>query len=284
MIDALKNRVIRKLQGPIAPYTIRSFDQMSAILSWILDLSDETTGSLDFNGKSILEIGTGNYLNHPISFKVLGADRVLTIDKFHHLSLEQSQSSLSQNALCRRYFSKRITEDQFRERFTPFMAEPLSLNRLQDLGIEYWAPFDLLEDRLDQKFDVVFSYTVLEHLSESMLADFLRASLVPMKPGGIAIHLIDLEDHKRPGNQPFEFLGDSREWSESLCAERGNRVRASSYGRIFSEMKDECKWTCAYQSVRFDPERPSSIRPEVQHVDERDLRTTTLLYVGEKIK
>jgi SAM-dependent methyltransferase len=47
----------------------------------------------------------------------------------------------------------------------------------------------------DNYFDLIFSSSVLEHVDERIIPEFMKGNLRVLKPGGLAMHLVDLGDH-----------------------------------------------------------------------------------------
>ena len=70
-------------------------------------------------------------------------------------------------------------------------------------------------DLKDASFDVVYSVSVIEHVPEAAALDFLADTLRILKPGGIALHAIDLYI----GSEPFPYsqmrLDIYRSWLEA---------------------------------------------------------------------
>lgn len=90
----------------------------------------------------------------------------------------------------------------------------------------------LFEDNLiaESTFDVIYSNAVLEHVRDPLktITECRRI----LKPGGLAVHQIDLRDHEDFDN-PLEFLKVSaEEWVERMAYRGGsylNRWRSCNY-------------------------------------------------------
>ena len=81
------------------------------------------------------------------------------------------------------------------------------------------------------------SYTVLEHVPPRDILNLLIKSIDVLKVGGYFCHFIDLEDHKDSINKPFEFL-KVKEWTDSDCFSRGNRLRLNDWEDIFNNIQE----------------------------------------------
>lgn len=109
--------------------------------------------------------------------------------------------------------------------------------------IAYLAPCDGAElDMPNDSFDMLVSTHLLEHISPDALPRLLRNGFRMLRPGGIAVHLIDHKDHADPlarfdADAPrFEFLRlEDPEWRKH--SERShvytNRLRSSEYMPYF---------------------------------------------------
>lgn len=64
------------------------------------------------------------------------------------------------------------------------------------LGLSYVVnPTGSLDIFPQNSYNVVYSFSVMEHVSRADLAGFIRSSYRLLKPGGFSLHLIDLGDH-----------------------------------------------------------------------------------------
>lgn len=61
-------------------------------------------------------------------------------------------------------------------------------------------------------FDVVFSISVIEHVPNKMLADFVREGISILKPGGLWLHAIDIYIEDQPSERMTEKFNIYRDW------------------------------------------------------------------------
>ena len=251
----------------------RSFDAMSGILGWILGLVRQEFTDFSLEGKRALEIGTGQYLNHPFGLYICGCKEVVTVDKEDNL-LDIS-APMENIVLARRFLSPFVCHDEFTGILRDIEDTGYDLERLRDIGIKYhYASNDFLDILYcGNSADFVFSYTTLEHVSGKELRPLLDVTMKALKLGGICAHLVDLEDHRDPKKSPFAFLSEP-EWASE------NRLRFSSWRRLFDRHTLDKRYP--YVAVRYDKPLPA-IDPSVEYTNEEDLRTTAFLMVGRKI-
>lgn len=260
----------------------RSFDAMAGILGWILTLAKQEFPDFSPEGKRALEIGTGKFFAHALLLYICGCKEVMSVDKNRQLSLSAVRRAASAPALARRFLSPHVSHDQYIIRLRTLQDTNFNLNRLSQLGIIYDAPLDLMHSpHLDERFDLAFSYTVLEHINPSEIVAFLKESTKKLVSGGICVHFIDLEDHADALHAPFAFLASNSKWEEEFCAERGNRMRFSAWKKAINSVTG-IDWRIPYIAVRHDAELPSSIDDQIKYENEDDVRTTALLLVGKR--
>lgn len=258
----------------------RSFDAMSGLLGWMFALAKPEVRQLRLAGNA-LEIGTGQFMAHAACLYVCGFDRVLTVDRYRQLVVSYARASMENPVLARRFLAPWVSHDAFMDRWRRLHATGFSPDRLAAIGIEYRAPFDAgaLADEA-QRFDLVFSYTVLEHVPPADLPALLATTSRLLAPGGVALHFVDLEDHRDPRDAPFAFLSPASSWDAAQCGERGNRLRLTDWRRLLAETSD-LVWRFPYIAVRHDVPLPETIDHKVRFADEEDLRTTAFLAVAQ---
>jgi SAM-dependent methyltransferase len=258
----------------------RSFDAMSAILGWMLGLAGGRAFPLGERSRGrALEIGTGKFLAHAVGPRLCGYERVLTIDRERQATPALAREAMASPVLARRFLSAWAPHDAYVSRLKRVRQTRFEPEALAAAGIEYRAPADALSLlSADERFDLVFSYTVLEHVPPHEVPGLLSASRRLLAPGGVALHFIDLEDHADPVNRPFDFLREPGKWTDENCGVRGNRIRFSRWRRLLDE--SGLKWNYPYAPVRRDAPLPEPIAPDVPNEGEDDLRTTALLAVA----
>jgi len=262
----------------------RSFDSMAGILGWLLTLGKLEFREFTLEGCRALEIGTGKFFTHALALNICGCAEVISVDKYRQLSPAAVKLAMSKPVLARRFLSMHVSHDDFMVRLNNLRKTGYDLDKLHDLGVKYQAPVDLIEiPEYRGHFDFVFSYTVFEHVPVSQVRVLLEESVRFLKPGGMCIHFIDLEDHRDSENKPFDFLSSGIEWEEEMSFDRGNRLRLSAWKGLFNECEN-MDWRFPYIAVRHDVNLPSSIDKSIEFTDDDDLRAAAFTVVGRRLR
>jgi SAM-dependent methyltransferase len=190
-------------------------------------------GIRSLRGASCLEFGAGQMPTETLVFHVLGAERCVATDY---------------NAIARIEVLPEAAHAANRARvlaaLNPF-ADGLDLEgRLDELlgmttaaasaflrqRVAYVAPFDMSLAPTTQKFDVIHSTSVLEHLPVAQAEAILRNLAASLIPGGQMIHEVDLRDHRDFEGGPFAFLSKSDNYNPQTDYDiRGNRLRKQDW-------------------------------------------------------
>jgi SAM-dependent methyltransferase len=295
VVERLRRRVLRR-RAPrpsadsIDPGTKadaqrhRSFDSMSGILAWQLQLAESAVGSLVLEGSRALEIGSGKFLAQALALYACGCREVVSVDRHRLVHRDAVAESLARPVLARRFLSAFASHDDFTERMKAIRETDYDLERLRALGVDYQAPVHWeSEGDLRDRFDLAISYTVLEHVASNQVSEVLRAAWRTLTPGGVCVHFVDLEDHANPTESPFGFLAADSDWEPTSCLRRGNRMRFSRWRRIV-ERESDVEWSYPYVAVRHDVPLPDRIDPDIGHDGEEDLRTSGFVLVGRRLR
>lgn len=258
----------------MASKTNRSFDSMSAILIWMIHAVTKKYPTFTLNNMDVLEIGSGQFLSHPLGVKLLGAKDVISIDLYRQFNQKAAQSSFSQQVMAKKIFSSYAESSKYNLMLEDIKKSRIDLNLITDFGITYLAPLDLL-DYNSKLVDFVISYTVLEHVPPKKIIPLLEKSIELLKSDGHFCHFIDLEDHKDATNKPFEFL-ENKDWSDSDCFSRGNRLRLNDWTKIFNEIS-EIEYEFTYILERNKNLLPNDIDKELNNY------VSGILVVGQKL-
>ena len=294
-VKGLKNRVLSKFRRrPISmpsadQHTLdaairhRSFDSMAGILGWLLTLSKSEFNDFTLNNRKALEIGTGKFFTHALGLYVCGCAEVISVDKYKQLLPDAMKLAMRTPALARRFLSMHVSHDDFMIRLREIRQTDYDMQKLEMLGVKYRAPVDLIGSKeLHSAFDFVLSYTVFEHVPMTEVKALLKESVLALKPGGFCTHFVDLEDHRNSEEDPFGFLSAEVDWEEDKSFSRGNRLRFSTWKRMFTE-HENMDWHFPYVAIRHDVDLPLSIDSAIEYTDEEDLRTTAFVVVGRRL-
>lgn len=244
-------------------------------------------GKYVLRDKICLEIGSGWLLTHSLVFYLLGAKKVYATDVYPLLQPENIFKAVCKSVDWSILDSLSTFEDReiIHLRLKKLLSfKNLSLEVLQDLGIEYIAPIDLSQKLPgSEKIDFIFSKSVLEHVPVDDIVPLLENLVSSLSEDGFMFHLIHLVDHKNSDEKPFDFFVYQQEaYSRELQSRWGNRIRRSQWKNIFADLKHldfkfVFEWSCR------DRELPEKIDSSIQYIDEEDLRISHIGVVGEFI-
>lgn len=179
------------------------------------------------SGKRLLEYGPGDVPGVAILMVAHGAEQVVCVDRFPlvrmspknveivKLMLERLPDEARQRAdLCFRQPGR--PESGFNPQYIDYLVRPSGLSGF------------------NVEIDLVFSRAVLEHVND--LPAIFCDMYAGLKPGGVAIHLVDLKSHGLHRVNPLDFL-EWPAWLWSLMySEKGvpNRLRVNVYRDVVS--------------------------------------------------
>jgi SAM-dependent methyltransferase len=200
--------------------------------------------NVDVTDRTIVEIGTGWNAVNPLMMSLFGARLIHTYDHVRHLRLDLAMTVLHriQAMLDSIVTVSGIPRAVLQQRLDELMAAPDLATLLETARINYVAPGDATRTGLpDHSVDVVYSYAVLEHVSEDVIAALTEEARRVLVPGGVAVHSIGLHDHYvsfDPSISRVNFL-QYPEWAWSLFVKNKisyhNRLREPQFRRIFEE-------------------------------------------------
>lgn len=207
----------------VGDYFERCFDD------YFMQLGVEPHECTEFlDGKRILEYGPGDVPGVAVLMVAYGARQVVCVDRFPmvrvspknveimKLTLERlSEGPRARAAACFR--QPRRPESGFDPKRIEYLVRPSGLSGLEN------------------EIDLVMSRAVLEHVND--LPASFRDMHTALKPGGIAIHQVDLKSHGLHRQNPLDFLSWPT-WLWSLMySKKGvpNRLRIDAYRHAVSQ-------------------------------------------------
>jgi SAM-dependent methyltransferase len=147
-------------------------------------------------GKVLLEYGPGDFPGVALLMVAHGAQKMFCVDRFPMLSMS------SKNEAVLDWLLRRLPADCKARGQAAFRRAKGGL-ALDPGRIEYRVQCDGLSG-LHNEIDVVFSRAVLECVNDLPVtfADMQAA----LRPGGMAVHLVDLRSHGLHRRNPLDFL------------------------------------------------------------------------------
>lgn len=241
------------------PYAIETLEFYASALARV----DQSCTS-----KIALEIGTGDNLAVPLGWIALGGERVVTVDPGDYLLPAAQLAPLYR---------------QVAAHFGQPEPGPEAWQRIE----HYHHPVENLPTAWDGRFDVVFSYNVMEHIAEVDKA-FANIARV-LKPGGLTIHWIDTSSHNHivKETDPLEFL-IYPEWLWRYLSPPGrgrlNRIRYSQV--VAAVEKSGLEIMSLNEEVGLTPEHVACIRerlaPPFNQMPDHDLTPLRLSLIARR--
>lgn len=207
-------------------HVTREWPRAEPVLDQLIVAARDILAAADIDGNlgkmRFLEIGAGRDLAAALAMRMLGVGSVTTLD-IDRLA----QIDLINHAA--QYIARQVGAS------VPNFA---NFDDLAAFGIDYRAPMRITEIG-EESFDCFYSVDTLEHIPPAPLAEVLTTSRTRLKPGGVAVHIIDYSDHyaRQGGASRINFLRYSdRDWephnSRFLYM---NRLRHSQFLELFEK-------------------------------------------------
>lgn len=182
----------------------------------------ETARSGFLHDKRLMEYGPGDLPGIALLMVAHGARQVVCVDRFAMVKMSPKNVRIAEIMLERLPQPLRDRADAcfkqpghpgsgFDARFIAYRVQPSGLSGLVD------------------KVDLVISRAVLEHVND--LHATFRDMYAALKPGGIALHLVDLKSHGLHRDNPLDFLSWPAWLWALMYSAKGvpNRLRVNAY-------------------------------------------------------
>lgn len=181
-----------ELPDDIAGYCMDSF------LDYFDHLGVPRDGVEDWlHGKTALEYGPGDVPGVALLMLAHGAEKVWCVDRFPLVRLSDKNVDVLRQLLAR------LTPEQAARAEACFARPGDPASGLRADKLEYLVRPSGMSGLIGN-VDLVYSRAVLEHVDDldATYADMRRA----LRPGGVAIHLVDLRSHGLHRSHPLDFL------------------------------------------------------------------------------
>lgn len=198
--DALHYRLQRRMGG------LRDFRKEfdSKVQDWSIMTGHLRDAGLSMQGARCFELGTGWYPTFPFACLLAGAARIDTFDLNPHLKPDLVRACILGlgDHLDAIAHAAGVDRNDVADRHARLLAalertpDARDLSALSGGAIHYHAPRDATRSGLpDGSVDVVFSNSVLEHVTPAVLEPLYRESLRVLRPGGLMFHSVNCGDH-----------------------------------------------------------------------------------------
>jgi len=151
--------------------------------------------------KIFFEVGTGRIPLVPLSYWLMGAKQIITVDLNPYMKEELVKESIDYIAKNRNQIEKIFDGLIYNNRLDLLLDLTTKQNfSLQDFlegcQIQYLAPADAAKTKLSsESIDFHTSYTVFEHIPPNILKNILVEGNRIVRNDGLFIHRIDYSDH-----------------------------------------------------------------------------------------
>ena len=186
---------------------------------WLVQMKVLRDLGFHVQGRDLLEIGTGWLPVFPLCFALAGARRCHTFDLHRHLNLAVMAKALHELERHLPAIAQACgdAESLVRERWQRLAKAGEGADLLAAAGIDYHAPADATLTGLpDASVALVFSNSVLEHVTPAVLAPMMRESCRVLQPDGLSLHSVNCGDHyayfDRSITQVHYLRFTEREW------------------------------------------------------------------------
>ncbi len=223
----------------------------SVIRERVLELARFLSKHLDVTGKSIVEIGTGWDAINALMLYLFGARVVYTYDHVRHLRFDLARKVALQMRAAAPSIAQisRIDPLLLEKRIAAIEPAANLQELLHAAHIKYIAPGDAARTGLpDKSVDVVYSYSVLEHVPEEVVASLTQEAKRILAPGGIALHNISEHDHYVSFDTSISNVNFLKypEWAWKFFIQNKisyhNRLREKHFLEIFTANGARIEW------------------------------------------
>jgi SAM-dependent methyltransferase len=271
---------------------LRDFDAHVAgkVKDWIGVMSLLAECGVRVDDAAMLEIGTGWFPTLPLCFWLAGAKSCATYDLSRHLSAELTRHLVGSltthlDAIAQ---AASAASSRVRDRFDLLARDDRKTAKeiLAIANINYMAPGDAAQTGLPGGcMDIVFSNSVLEHVSPEALPAIMRETRRILRPTGVAVHCVACNDHYAHFDRSISYINylrySAREWQRwNNRLQYQNRLRTSDFLRAAEECGLDV--IAAQRHVRAGVEPALQVLPiaaEFRKYSHEDLATTTVNFV-----
>lgn len=243
----------------------------------------------------ILEIGTGWRPFMSFVLHLAGAERVITLDVNPWLTRRYAfETAHALAGQIGRIANELELEEAFvRQRYLAATKGKETLaGLLSGFHVEYQCPADARDTQLPEAaLDFVCSSNVLEHVPPNVLEGIHRESIRVLRPGGLAVHRFNPQDHfaftdrsitganfLRYSKKQWYWLGGSglSYHNRLRCAEHLRLFEAAGFETVVNRVRVDERVVAALNSGALD------VHPDFAGYSPQELAADYMWYVGRR--
>jgi SAM-dependent methyltransferase len=181
----------------------------SKIEDWSLHMGHLRALEIALASKRVFEIGTGWLPVFPMCYALAGTGSCITVDLHRHMN---QRLTLRLIRVLGQHLDQIATAvnapiAEVRDRHAELSRASSVPDLLRRARVEYLAPGDATQTKLpDDSVDIVFSNSVLEHVTHDVLRAMMRESRRILQPGGLVMHSINCGDHYAYFDKRINFM------------------------------------------------------------------------------
>ena len=256
---------VSKLMNKILFWDLYSsdFEKLDKIFEDSLTLLKRN--NIFIKNKTILEIGPGNSYIIAYNFLILGAKKVILVDKFPRTIKTKRQKEYFEREI--EYVSKKygqtplfVTNGEINGEYIEFINKNLTETNIKNV-------------------DLIFTNSVLEHIKPIKENIWFMSKI--LNKNGYMLHNIDLRDHYNFNKPFFLYKYSDRVWTNFLTKEGisyTNRLRYDDFVQLFKNRGFKIIWEKKQKEKLVD----TKLCSELKNKNKGDLEITFLSVLLQK--
>ncbi len=259
------------------------------INDWTVHVAHLRVHGKQLAGLELLEFGTGWLPILPLCFALAGTGRCYSFDLHRKLALQSLVPLLHhlERHLPRIADAAGLELSEVVARYRRLLEAGTPEDILRLAGMEYHAPADATRTGLaDRSVDVLFSNSVLEHVSETVLDGLMQEGARILRQDGLASHSVNCGDHYAYFDRSITQLNylkftaaQWRLWNNSILYQ--NRLRPCDFTACAERNGLRVIARYWHPNDRLLSELPASaVAAEFLHYSADDLSATSVDFIA----
>ncbi len=227
----------------------------------------------DLTGRTICEMGPGQFLTHSFLAYQLGAEGsyLLEIADFAH---QDGKVKINKHIILpeERGRIKKLPRPEQSDTWRKYLT---AVN-----AVYYTNGINGYKAIPDNRVDYIFSYSVVEHIRKRQFVDTMKETYRFLRNGGVAYHTVDLMDHMGGHKNHLRF--SEEEWEDDVHYRMDNYTNRLTYSELCGIWRETGFDVDVIRRVtKAVPDR-RILSPEFRDMSEEDLATGSFVAVLRK--